>query len=197
MNRRTCRAYDDLLERAFRTAREPFDLVTYVAAERKDHRGKFLHQFPDGNIELIEKPNEYSKFSLEKRSIIMKIHGAVDRTNPERDSFIITEDDYIDYLTRTDISEFMPATLAAHLRRSHFLFLGYSLSDWNLRVILHRIWGERKHTYKSWAIQLEPRTLDQKFWAKRDVEIISQRLEDYVAALRDGLMVLPQSGGTS
>ncbi len=78
----------------------------------------------------------------------------MDRASPERDSFVITEDHYIDYLTRTDISNLLPVTLAAKLRKSHFLFLGYSLRDWNLRVILHRIWGEQKLTYKSWAIQV-------------------------------------------
>ena len=36
------------------------------------------------------------------------------------------------------------------------LFLGYSLSDWNLRVILNRIWGARKLVGKSWAVQREP-----------------------------------------
>jgi hypothetical protein len=180
--------YDDLLERAFTMEGEPFDLLTYVA-EGND-RGKFLHQSPVGDVVLINKPNEYPGLTLEKRSVIMKIHGAVDRTNLDRDSFIITEDHYIDYLMRTDISEFIPATLAAKLRRSHFLFLGYSLSDWNLRVILHRIWGEQKLTYKSWAIQLDPKHLDQKFWEKRGVEIINRRLEDYIAALDDGLKAL-------
>ena len=47
----------------------------------------------------------------------------------------------------------MPVTLAAKLRKSHFLFLGYGLRDWNMRVILHRIAGEQRLTYKSWAIQ--------------------------------------------
>jgi SIR2-like domain len=89
---------------------------------------------------------------------------------------LVTEDHYIDYLSRTDISELVPAKLAATLRRSHFLFLGYSLSDWNPRVILHRIWGDQKLTYNSWAIQLEPKELDQKFWQKRGVELGPGRL---------------------
>ena len=32
----------------------------------------------------------------------MKIHGAVDRAEPDRDSYVITEDHYIDYLTKTE-----------------------------------------------------------------------------------------------
>ena len=89
----------------------------------------------------------------------------------------------------------MPVLLAAKMRRSHFLFMGYSLRDWNLRVILHRIWGEQKLSYKSWAIQLDPQELDLRFWLKRDVDILNIRLEDYVATLNKYVQEMPQSGG--
>ena len=173
--------YDDLLERAFAAAKELFDLVTYVA-EGED-RGKFWHQAPDGEGRLIDKPNKYRGLPLEERAVILKIHGAVDRFNADRDSFVITEDHYIDYLTHTDISNLVPVTLAAKLRKSHFLFLGYGLRDWNLRVILHRIWGAQKLTYRSWAIQRDPEPLEREFWHRRDVDILDVRLEDYVVAL--------------
>jgi hypothetical protein len=91
----------------------------------------------------------------------------------ERDSYVVTEDHYIDYLSRSDISNLMPKALVAKLKGSHFLFLGYSLRDWNLRVILRRLWGERKLTYKSWAIQLNPQSLEERFWRNRDVDIFS------------------------
>ena len=173
--------YDDALERAFRAAGEEFDLVCYVAEGR--YRGKFHHITPDGDLRLIERPNEYKALSLTERTVILKIHGAVDRLVPERDSYVITEDHYIDYLTRTDIAQLVPVGLAARLRRSHFLFLGYSLADWNLRVILHRIWGEQELSYSSWSIQLDPKPLEEGFWRRRGVEILHARLEDYIDAL--------------
>jgi hypothetical protein len=89
----------------------------------------------------------------------------------------------------------VPVTLAAKLKKSHFLFLGYSLRDWNLRVILHRIWGEQKLTYKSWAIQLNPEPIERKFWNKREVDIFDVRLEEYVAALHERLQALSRPGG--
>jgi hypothetical protein len=181
--------YDDVLERAFSAANEPYDLVSYVADGEK--RGKFLHRLPDGETKLIEIPNQYLDLSLDQRTVILKIHGAIDRLDAERDSFVITEDHYIDFLTRTDISNLLPITLAVELRKSHFLFLGYGLRDWNLRVILHRIWGEQKLTYKSWAVQLNPGPLDHEFWQKRGVEIFNVRLEEYVEALMTRLQELP------
>ena len=127
--------------------------------------------------------------------MILKIHGAVDRYNADRDSFVITEDHYIDYLTHTDIANLVPVTLAAKLRKSHFLFLGYGLRDWNLRVILHRIWGEQKLTYRSWAIQRDPEPLEREFWHKRDVDILSIGLEEYIAALGECLRSAARAGG--
>lgn len=182
--------YDDALERAFHAAGEPFDLVCYIA--EGDHRGKFVHWPPQGEPTLIEIPNEYEKLRPGERTVILKIHGAIDRTGPEAewDSYVITEDHYIDYLTRTEIQNLVPVMLAMQLRRSHFLFLGYSMRDWNLRVILHRIWGEQRLKYKSWAIQRDPDRLDCEFWGLRGVDVYDVPLEEYVPALEVALAEL-------
>jgi hypothetical protein len=176
--------YDDVLERALREAGEEFDVVSYIA--EGDARGKFLHFRPNGEVVTIDTPNLYGingELSLEERTVVLKIHGAVDRVDEERDSFVITEDHYIDYLTRTDIAELVPVTLTAKLRRSNFLFLGYSMRDWNLRVILHRIWGKQRLKYSSWAVQLNPEPIDRHYWNSRGVEILDRRLDEYVNTL--------------
>lgn len=175
--------YDDVLEYAFKDHEEPYDLVTYVS--EGDERGMFRHRSSDGNELPIEKPNEYVNVSTENTTVILKIHGAVNRSNPDRDSFVITEDDYIDYLTRTDISKLIPVKLAAKMKTSNFLFLGYSLGDWNMRAIFHRIWGEQKRSYRSWAVQLNPSSIDRKSWFQRGVDILNVSLEEYVAKLAD------------
>jgi hypothetical protein len=187
--------YDDVLERAFKAADEPVDVASYVADG--EQRGKFLHWQPDGSAAVIDRPNEYRALSLDERSVILKIHGAVDRANRDRDSYVITEDHYIDYLTRTDVSTLIPVKLAAKLRKSHFLFLGYGLRDWNLRVILHRIWGEQKLKYRSWAIQLNPQHIDREFWRQRDVDIIDSRLEQCVSELDARIGALPPIQGAA
>jgi SIR2-like domain len=184
--------YDDALERAFQAAGEEFDLVSYVA--EGDDRGKFAHLAPDGKVRLVDRPNEYVEVSPDRRTVILKIHGAVDRRNAERDSFVITEDHYIDYLARNDVSSLIPITLAARLQRSHFLFLGYSLRDWNLRVILRRIWGSQALTWKSWAIQLEAQPIDEEFWRGRGVEILHAKLDEYVVRLTEQLEELESAG---
>jgi hypothetical protein len=174
-------SYDDALERAFRVVGEEFDLVTYVA--EGEYRGRFRHVMPDGEVKMIDRANEYAALSLYNRPVILKIHGAVDRGDPEWDSYVITEDHYIEYLTRTDISNLIPVTLVAKLRRSHFLFFGYSLREWNLRVILNRIWGQQALTYRSWALQPNPELLDEEFWSRRGVDILAASLDEYTSAL--------------
>jgi hypothetical protein len=178
--------YDDVLERAFRDADEPFDLVSYEAEGLS--RGKFTHRPYHGNATTIDEPNSYPRLSTDERTLILKIHGAVDRTDEERDSFVITEDHYIDYLARTDVSRLVPVTLIEKLRRSHCLFLGYSLRDWNLRVILNRVWGDETLRSKSWAIQRNPDPVDEGLWGQRDVMILNLRLEDYIDGLREAMV---------
>ncbi len=173
--------YDDALERAFVEAGQPFDLFTYIAFG--DDIGKFLHTPFGGTPKVIGSPKRFTERILDQRPVVLKIHGAVDRVDDARDSYVITEDHYIDFLMRTEISKLMPLSLLPSLQKSHFLFLGYSLRDWNLRVILQRIWEEQEQRWSSWAVQHETSQLDQKFWSKREVDIQVVDLFDYVEAL--------------
>jgi hypothetical protein len=177
--------WDDALEQAFDAAGEPYHVVWYLASG--PNRGKFMHRAPTGEIRLVTDPSEYVEVSTEECTVILKIHGAVDRGSARStsDSYVITEDDYIEYLSAgTAITGLVPVELASQLQLSHFLFLGYRLADWNLRVILNRIWREQEQRYVSWAIQKdEPSELDERFWLEKKVEIKPVDLADYVAGL--------------
>jgi len=177
-------SYDLALERAFLDAGEEFDVVSYLAAGR--NRGKFCHVAPDGTGTLIEVPNTYAtQLSLERRTIILKLHGQVGRSGEDREweSFVVTEDDYIEYLAQSEVASVVPVALGAKLRRSHFLFLGYTMADWNLRLLLHRLWGDQPLSYRSWAVQSEPMPLEREFWRRRDVDVLEIPLERYVEGL--------------
>ena len=99
------------------------------------------------------------------------------------------------FLDARDIANLIPAALLAKLKNSHILFLGYDPRDWNMRVILRRIWQERRLTKESWAVQSNPDELNQRFWMKRDVDMIDMGLEDYIAALSERGQALPPAGG--
>jgi len=177
--------YDDLLERAFAEADEgkgePVDLVAYEATKG---RQRFVHLRPDGERVAIEEPDTYRPFELAKRSVILKIHGHVDKRDFRRDTFVVTEDDYIDYLAGKSVRELIPAQLMAEIQDSNICFLGYSMRDWNLRVILRQIWREQTFATGGWSIQLHPSEMDMEFWDAKGIEVRDLALEDWVDGMQ-------------
>jgi hypothetical protein len=189
--------YDDLLERAFADAGEPVDVVYYLAqgesrqpGEPRRDQGRVVHVDPDGNRRVVRTPKTYVEVTPETRTVILKLHGTV-RTDDSQDSWVITEDHYIDYLTRTNLSELIPVKLLEKLLSSNFLFLGYAMKDWNMRVMLHRIWMARDSSWESWAVQLASSDLDTRFWADKHVSIHSAPLRDYLDKVQSCLETVP------
>jgi hypothetical protein len=115
---------------------------------------------------------------------LLKIHGQVDR-RPERDweSFAVSEDDHIDYLAQAEVATVVPVTLAAALRRSHFLFLGYPLREWSLRVFLHRVWGREKVSYRSWAVVPGADRMERELWRQRGIDLFDVPLDEYLESI--------------
>ena len=118
-----------------------------------------------------------------------------DEPTGDRDSYVITEDHYIDYMLNTEVNTLLPIPLPEKLMHSHLLFLGYGLKDWNLRVILRRIWKDQPLDWKSWAVMRDSDAIDKQFWKKRNVDIITVDLQDYIATLSRCLENWPHAGG--
>ena len=181
--------YDDLIERAFDEVNlqlgaevRPYDVVIHTADL---YSGDLLLWWPYGASEPDKVTPNKLDVDLSERTVIYKMHGAVDRKQPERDSYVITEDDYIDFLARMTKGKAVPAIFAEHFQRRHFLFLGYGLNDWNLRVVLNRIEKDlrRPKGITSWAIQHQTRKLERRFWQQRGVEVYDLVLDQFVRAL--------------
>jgi hypothetical protein len=183
--------YDTLLERAFEAARRPFDLVVYP--KDSDETGNAILHWPAG----AALPNAVSPTELQvdfaQTTVIFKMHGTIDdrSAQPKYDNFVITEDDYIDFLARMTTGTAVPTSLLRHFRGRSFLFLGYSLSDWNMRVVLRNLGREfeaqsqRGGATKHWAIQERPSAVEQWLWGARGVNVYDQRLEAFVERLEE------------
>jgi hypothetical protein len=89
-------------------------------------------------------------------------------------------------LRRCTKNQAIPAIFAEPFLTRGFLFLGYSLRDWNLRVVLNRMEKDyrRSGELTSWAIQYKPSALERKFWEKRGVEVFDIPLDQFVVGLR-------------
>jgi len=113
--------YDCILEQAFEDAGEPFHLLWYINDKFKPElKGKFFHSPPGGQPVPIKIPNEYLdiKNDPNQRPIILKIHGAADprESDTDKDNYVITEEDYVDYLTRIDFSVRRPCARSRRRR---------------------------------------------------------------------------------
>ena len=189
--------FDTALERAFDDKGEPYDLAVYMASG--PDKGKFVHFPAEGDPQPISKPNSYTKLPIGleyelERTVIVKIHGAVDRNVSDygwKENYVITEDHYIDYLSRSPIESLVPVQIIDKLRQSHCLFLGYTVRDWNLRVFLKRIWN-RSLGANSWAVEPAPDELEKRLWAQSNVDLYAANPVDYVDLLQERLSEPPR-----
>jgi hypothetical protein len=181
--------YDRSLERAFDEVHEPYDLVVFAATG--EHSGRFVHipwWDPDSRgARPITIPNEYVDLPIDEdgeleRTVILKLHGgAADLGKgwpPLRDNFVITENDYIGYLTQSPIESLVPLQILNAIRDSHFLFVGYRVQDWSDRVFLQRIWGNHPLEARSWAV--DPGLDVVERWERLGVNVIDETLTDFM-----------------
>lgn len=182
--------YDTQIERAFRAAQKPYDLVIY-GADRKDLANAVLW-WPHGAAEPETPAPNALDIDLETTTVIFKMHGSILPETDEWDSFVITETDYVEFLSRIASRSAIPALFATHCRDRSLLFLGYSLRDWNFRTILqslNRFFAKRATAYDgdevpSWAIDEHFSELEMKFWQKRGVYPYEIGLDEFVEMLR-------------
>jgi hypothetical protein len=195
--------YDTALEQAFAAVHEPFDLLVFMATG--ENKGRFLHvPWWDGDglePKPIMVPNQYVDLPIDEdlelaRTVLVKIYGGAVYEAPReyqlKNNFVVTEDDYIGYLSRSPVESLIPIQVLNKLRESHFLFLGYGMRNWSVRVFLRRIWSEQHLGAKSWAIQPSLGGVEREFWEKLDVERLEVPLSTYVNELEDQLA--PPSG---
>jgi hypothetical protein len=181
--------YDTMLEEAFKAAGKPYDLVVYPA-DRLDLKNSLLW-WRHGEAEPVARQGNELYIDLEKTTVIYKMHGTVCPQAESWDTFVITEEDYVEFLSRMTVgNSAVPAQFYEYSRSRSFLFLGYSLRDWNLRVVLrnlrrHQESGQpqRDNDMPSWAIQRTPSVLDQRLWSGRNVDIFDMDIDKFVGEL--------------
>jgi hypothetical protein len=140
-------SYYDFLERALQAeGRTPHTQISFLFGEPRDvapgHR-------PDPDI--VPSPEE---------PLVYHLHGF--ERYPE--SLVLSEDDYLDFLARVSeesgdsSAPFIPLYLSAALAESSLILLGYSLHDWDFRVLFRGMITPKHGALRkfSLAIQLDP-----------------------------------------
>lgn len=149
--------YDDMMERAFTDRGRSFHLVVDRGEENvvwfRNSEGE------EGNV-MSNKLGE--KLSTHHHPIVYKLHGCLDRNSKENDHFLISEEHYVEFLGRG--AQWVPCYLWNRMEGKSFLFLGYSLTDWNIRVLLRKLRDAIVQDIPSWAITRHPGAADEEIW---------------------------------
>jgi hypothetical protein len=100
-----------------------------------------------------KKPTDYEPTSTSP--LVYHLHGHYDLPQ----SLVLTEDDYLDFLNRLSSDPLLlPSAVRTALAGTSLLFIGYSLSDWNFRVLFRGLIGSLGASlgYTGVAVQLSP-----------------------------------------
>jgi hypothetical protein len=131
--------YDRLIELALDVERAPYVVLT---ARRKDGKGIAVAS-PHVQDELFTRelarhgevfPSDFAPQSSRPLVVLYKMHGSIGPGPLAEDSVVISDNDYVaclSWMTRNE--RMIPALVGNVLHGRPFLFLGYSLNDWNVR----------------------------------------------------------------
>ena len=181
--------YDQHFERAYEKAfnRQP-GVIIYTGGHDPGDKSAKLHQGLDKDPEF---------WLPQKPTYLYKMHGCI--SQPTEQNLVITEEDYINFLTNAlshDENKRILHFVRGRIALSTILFIGYSLSDWNFRVIF-KATAEGKGT-KSFAVQYyQPSDNNptkqlkktqwealKEFWDKKNVKIMNLDASEFMEDLR-------------
>ncbi len=185
----TC--FDRTLEQAFSDAQQPYILFSYMDKEKEFISNKYdltKNQKGEPIVNLSRerpKQNDY----LDKYPVIMRLYGPINYdSTKEGENFAITENHFLDFLYALISGKAtIPNQILTCLANSNLWFLGYDLSYWNFRIILHCIINEttsKDASLKYWAIQEKPQHLERELWEFYETDLFSNlsiySLEKYI-----------------
>jgi hypothetical protein len=158
--------YDQIFERALRMAGKEPQVSIYD---------------PDHGAET----QDYHNFSSQQ-PLIFKIHGDISQPS----TIVITDEDYIQFVMRMgDRGPYhpVPETVAYYMKRWPTLFVGYSLMDYNLRLLFKSLrWRvDRSNQPEAYSVDLcpDPLIVDVYSNERRQVQFIAQDVWRFVPAL--------------
>jgi hypothetical protein len=172
--------YDDLVERSL-ASRNVHVLIDGGA------QGLTLHKAGEKPRQVSAIGDELHKLLSDKSTqqpahpIVYKMHGSIDKTDKSNDRYLITEEDYVDFLGRPGDS-YIPPYIAGLIEDKAILLLGYSLMDWNVRLILRKIL-KRDLNRPIWAIVSGHSEAEQELWQARELRIFPVQLQKFADEL--------------
>ena len=129
------------------------------------------NEYLDGMPSLFEDDPDYEP--TKEAPLVYHLFG----NDQQVDSLVLTEDNYLDFLVQTAAApERIPPHIWAALTNSSLMFIGYSLNDWEFRVVMRGLVATRqqRRRFKHVAVQLELDDMEAT-----DTEAVQSFLQDY------------------
>jgi len=192
--------YDCLMEDALDLAK-----VDYVVlAPRKDQ--KVMVRFSDGieGAEELTRMNSGTsypdKLYLKKPKnmvVICKMHGCLNpKLTDKDDGLVISDNDYVNYISQMNSAHgTLPSYVNTLMQDKPFLFLGYSLTDWNVRSVFETIRKKRGEDFggQDYAVTSYLGDYELQFFKRTGVAILKTDLNTFVHSVMAVLQKLKGS----
>lgn len=167
------------------------DLPIYLTTNYDDFLVRALRAHVTGPVRVEiarwhDRLIELGKYSAEKPTpespLVFYLHGSLD----DPSTILATEDDYIDFMVSLANRGPKQIPVLHHwvrraLAQTTLLFIGYSLNDWNFRVLMRHLMKQqnilRSDQYFSVSIQIPP---DSKLISPEKRDEAKQFLSDYL-----------------
>ena len=189
--------YDCLMEAALDTLNVPYAVLVTRRSDQKVlvRFSNKIHNAARLNEKNSEKqyPNYFNLSKPMKLVVLYKIHGCL---NPDfkvtDDGIVISDSDYINYISQMGTNQgVIPAYVTSLMENKRFLFLGYSLSDWNVRSIYETLKKKRirDKNIRDFAVMHRVEEYEKVFFDNNNIQIIRADLNSYVDGILQRLPV--------
>lgn len=186
--------YDCLMENALDELSVPYVVLTIkkgtdpkvlirisqTVKEREKLKNRYWNKLYPGNFTLVK---------TENLVVIYKIHGCLSsELGYDNEGVVISDNDYVDYVSKMAKKDgVIPVHVTELMREKSFWFLGYSLSDWNVRSIYETVKAKSNpegKTIKDFSVMFSVGDFEKLFFEKNDITIFEASLNDFV----DGIL---------
>lgn len=187
--------YDCLMEKALDDLDVPYAVLLTRRSDQKVVV-RFSEKIPDfawlNDLNQGETGGNFANgFVLQKSGdlrnlvVIYKIHGCLypKLKREEADGVIISDNDYVNYIKQMgNGSNVIPSYVNTLMNNKPFLFLGYSLNDWNIRSIFETM-REKRSQYggvQDVSVMYEVGEFEEVFFQRNDILIFKTDLNSFV-----------------
>jgi len=184
--------YDVLMETALDELKVPYIVLTTKRGDPKVLiRCSETVEDREGLKERYSNKVYPSDFTLSKSQslvVIHKIHGCLAEDLEFKDEgLVISDNDYVDYVSQMSKAGLIPVHVSDLMREKPLWFLGYSLSDWNVRSIYETVKKKSNPDGKDirdYSVMYSVGDFEKLFFDKNNIQIILASLNEFVAEIQ-------------